>query len=81
MPILEWFVRDPVEVSTLERFLSRLLGRSVLAAPEHITMLQQRLHLRQSTPMLPGRGANPEWFVRDSADESSLESFFNRFPG
>ncbi len=26
VPILEWFVRDPVEESSLERFFSRLLG-------------------------------------------------------
>ena len=26
VPILEWFVRDPLEESSIERFLSRLLG-------------------------------------------------------
>ena len=26
VPVLEWFVRDPVDESSLERFFSRLLG-------------------------------------------------------
>lgn len=26
VPILEWFLRDPVDESSLERFFSRLLG-------------------------------------------------------
>ena len=26
VPVLEWFLRDPVDESSLERFVSRLLG-------------------------------------------------------